>query len=498
MTKKENIFKLWFISLIILLGFDFKPVFSYISLPLKYLPKKHYKFLQTDNIINKPELVIKDLFYKRLITNITIGTPEKSQMLFIDTNDNDFYLTSLNPTSKSKEGYSFSLFYDFGENLFYNESESSSYVLEECHEDGFNDYKEICFAKELIKFDFGSHTSVKKFPIKVAKGEDEPIPGVIGLSINNSKTYSLKSFLSELKSENLIKDYYFFFDCEKFYPLQSLIKGNLIIGDLPHNIFPDKYSTKDFVTMELDSNNSCWTFNIDKIEMESNNTKKDIQMNNTKVHVFYEFYNVIGTTEFIDEIKELFLKKLMEQNKCFRGKFSQNLFPHKDLNFFYCLFSVENILIEHLSGIKFYSKSLNYTFELTKDELYYKKGRYIYLNILHFNNLYTDWIVGQMLTSKYHFVFNTNTSEISFYKKLNNDINTDNNDNDGNSPIDGDNRTKILSIVIMVSSCLLIIGIIIGIVILIKFLKNKRKKRVDELNDDEYDYTAKIDDININ
>ena len=110
MTKKENIFKLWFISLIILLGFVYKPVFSYISLPLKYLPKKHYKFLQTDNIINKPELVIKDLFYKRLITNLTIGTPEKSQMLFIDTNDNDFYLTSLNPTSKSKEVYSFSLF----------------------------------------------------------------------------------------------------------------------------------------------------------------------------------------------------------------------------------------------------------------------------------------------------------------------------------------------------------------------------------------------------
>ena len=498
MTKKENIFKLWFISLLILLGFDFKPIVSYISLPLKYLPKKHYKFLQTDDLINKPELVIKDLFYKRLITHLNIGTPEKSQMLLLDTSDNDFYFTSLNPTSKSKGRYSFSLFYDFGENLFYNESESSSYILEECHEDGFHDYKEICFAKELIKFNFGNHNTTKQFPIKVAKGEDEPIPGVIGLSINNSNANSLKSFLSELKSENLINDYYFFLDYEKFYPLNSLIKGNLIIGDLPHDIFPDKYSKEDFVTMEKDSNNSCWTYNVDKIEMESNNTKKDIQINNTKVHVFYEFYNVIGTTEFINEITKLFLKKIMEQNKCFRGKFSQNLFPHKDLTFFYCLISVENILIENLSGIKFYSKSLNLTFELTKDELYYKKGRYIYLTILHFNKLYTDWIVGQMITSKYHFVFNTNTSEISFYKKVNNDINTDNTDIDGKSSIDGDNRTKILSIIILVSSCLLFIGIIVGIVILIKFLKNKRKKRVDELNDDEYDYTSKIDNININ
>ena len=311
MNDKQNSFKFGFISLLILLVFDFNPVFSYISLPLEYLPKKNYQFLKTDNLINKPELVMKDLFYKRLITHLNIGTPEKNQMMLIDTNDNDFYFTSLNPPSDSKGGYKFSQFYDFGENLFYNESESSSYILEQCHEDTYHGYKEICFAKELIKFNFGNYTSVENFPIKVAKGEDEPIPGVIGLSINDSMAYTLRSFLSELKLTNLINDYYFFFDYEKFYPLNSIIKGNLILGDLPHNIFPDKYSKEDFVTMKKTSSSSFWTHNMNKIEVQTNNTKKDIQITNTKVHTFYEFYNVIGTLEFIKQIKELFLDELI-------------------------------------------------------------------------------------------------------------------------------------------------------------------------------------------
>ena len=314
--------------------------------------------------------------------------------------------------------------------------------------------------------------------------------------------YTLRSFLSELKLTNLINDYYFFFDYEKFYPLNSIIKGNLILGDLPHNIFPDKYSKEDFVTMKKTSSSSFWTHNMNKIEVQTNNTKKDIQITNTKVHTFYEFYNVIGTLEFIKQIKELFLDELIENKKCFRGKFTQNLFSYDDINFFYCDISVENILIQNLSGIKFYSKDFDYTFELTKDELYYKKGKYIYLTVLYFNHLYNDWIVGQMFTSKYNFVFNTDTREIGFYKKVNNVIhndNTDNNNNsDGNSLINGENKIKMLTIIIIISSCILIIGIVIGLVIGIKFLKNKRKKRADELIDDEYEYTSKTEDNNIN
>ena len=493
MQNKGNIFKFGFISLLILLSLNFKPSNSYIVLPLEYLPKSNYKFLPKEDYSDKPEIIMKELYYKRLITYLNIGTPLKSQMMFIDTDTSRFFLTSLNPPFKSHEEPKISEFYEFGENLFFNESESSSYKEEQCKEHD-QEYKEVCFAKDQIKFNFGNYSSSFDFPIKVFKGEDERIPGMIGLAINSSIIYGTKDLISELKLYNFIKDYYYFFDIEKVSPLNSEIKGNLIIGDLPHNIFPDKYPKEEFINLKYHSDSPFWSYEMKKIQAESK-TKNDIQITNTKIHTFYEFYHVIGTTEFWNELRELFLNKLEKENKCFLGKFSQNMYSFDDLNFYYCDISVEKILLDNLSGIKFYPKNSDFVFELTKDELYYKKGKYIYFNILFFKHQYNDWILGQIFSLKYHFVFNTDTRQIGFYKKVNftNDDNPTNNELNG-----GKSNKKIWTFIIITAFIFIIIGIIIGIVIGIKFLAKRRKKKAKELVDEDYDYIPKNEENVVN
>ena len=501
MTNKGNIFKFSFISLVIILSFDIKSSFSYVLLPLEYLPKEYYKFLPKEDYSNKPEMVMKELYYKRLLTNLYIGTPQKSQMMLIDTDSFEFYFTSLNPPNISHKEYKISDFYEFGENLFFNESESSSYKEEKCLEHDYEDYDEICYSKDKIKFNFGNYTSVIDFPIKILKGEDERIPGLIGLSVNGTIAYGSKNLLTELKLYKLIKDYYYFFDCEQFSPINSQIKGNLVIGDLPHNIFPDKYSSEDYVLIKNNGDSSFWTFHMKKVEVGSN-SKKEIQISNTKVHTFYEFYHVIGTPEFMKEMSALFFNKLIQENKCFKGKFSQNLFSFDELNFYYCDLSVENILYDNLYSIKFHSKNTDYIFELTKEELYYKKGSYIYFNILFFEHQYNDWILGQMFTSKYHFVFHTDSRQIGFYKRVNNNKKEDEEEitekkSEGILKIGTENK-KILTFMIITAFVFIIIGIIIGIVIGIKFLKKRRKKKADELVDDDYDYTPKNENNVVN
>ena len=84
-------------------------------------------------------------------------------------------------------------------------------------------------AKDKIKFNFGSYQKTVDFPLKILKGEDESFPGKIGLSVNSTMAYGTQNLLSELKLYNLINDYYFFFDFSKFSPLNSQIKGNLVI-----------------------------------------------------------------------------------------------------------------------------------------------------------------------------------------------------------------------------------------------------------------------------
>lgn len=489
MQNKGNIFNFGFISFVLLLTLNFKPSISYIILPLEYLPKEHYKFIPKEDYSNNPNLIMKELFYKRLITYLKIGTPQKNQMMFIDSDNFEFYLTSPNPPHISHKEYKISQFYEFGEKFFYNESESSSYKEEDCIEHKQDDYDELCYSKDKIKFNFGDHTSVIDFPIKVFKGEDERIPGLIGLSVNGTVAYGSKNFLTELKLFNLIKDYYYFFDFEKISPFNSNINGNLVIGDLPHNIFPDKYSKDDYVNLKTNADSSFWTYHMKSIKIESN-AKKDIQIANTKIHTFYEFYHVIGTPEFWAQMKELFLDKLKNENKCFIGTFSQNLFSYDDVNFYYCDISVENVLYENLNSIKFYPKSSDFVFELTKDELYFKKGDYIYLNILFFNHQYNDWILGQIFTSKYHFVFHTDRGQISFYKK----VNVKNNDNI--TIIKGESNTKVLTFMVVTAFVFIVIGIIIGFVMGIKFLKKRKKKKAEELVDDDYEYSPKNENEN--
>ena len=481
MLHRGNTFKIWLYILFLINTISKNN--SYIVLPLEYLPKENYRFIREPDPSNEIGNIMKQIYFKRLITHINIGTPEKKQMMLIDTDSSRFYLSSPNPSSKSKKDIKLSEFYYFGEKLYFNETESTSYIKGEVKDIKYDNYDELWLSKDKINFNFGNYTSKVEFPIKLMKNEDMPIPGTIGLNVNNSHSYYLKSFLSELKLANLINDYYYFFDFSKWSPLDYNIKCNLIIGDLPHNVFPEKYSKEDYVKIQENADSSFWTHSMKKIVVGSK-TKEDIQITNTKTHFFYEFYNVIGTPEFRNEINELFFAKLIKEKKCFKGKFSQNIYSTDDLFFYYCNIEIENILLDNIYNIKFISKTFGFTFELTKNELYYKQGKYIYFTILFFEHQYNNWILGQMFTSKYHFVFHTDSRQISFYKKAK--INEEENI----IPfIDNKNNGKIWTFIILISFVFIFIGIIIGIVIGIKFLKNKQKRRAQELIDEDYDYT---------
>ena len=232
-----------------------------------------------------------------------------------------------------------------------------------------------------------------------------------------------------------------------------------------------------------------------KIEVLSK-LKNDIQIENTNVQLFYQIYNIIGTQEFRYEIRDLFLDKLIKEKKCFIGKFSQNLYSFENVTFYYCDINIEKILIDNLSSMKFYISSSEKPFELTKDELYFKKGNYIYFNILFIDNQYNNWILGQIFTSKYHMVFHTDTGRISYYKKVN--IREEENETNKNDIVEENGNKKIWTFIIATAFVFVILGIIIGIVIGIKFLKKRRSKRAQELVDDDYDYTSKNEDSIVN
>ena len=126
-----------------------------------------------------------------------------------------------------------------------------------------------------------------------------------------------------------------------------------------------------------------------------------------------------------------------------------------------------------MPSIKFFSNALNYTFEITKDELFIIKENYIYLKILFPITKQQDYfILGRSFTLKYPFVFNPDLKQIGFYKRI---INKKKNFNNWN----------LIKVIIIIIACILLI--IIGIKIGKHLYGIKRKKRAMEL-DEEYEY----------
>ena len=158
------------------------------------------------------------------------------------------------------------------------------------------------------------------------------------------------------------------------------------------------------------------------------------------------------------------------------------------MTFFYCNISVKNILYENIKSIKFFSFELSYIFELTKEELFYIKDDYIYFNIIFSENTFNYWMIGQIFTTKYNFVFNTDTKQIGFYYKEN--IIS----NEREKKLEKKNSNDIFIIIaIIIAIIFMCFGLIIGRTI----FGLKRKIIVNELIEEQnYEYKTYINNVN--
>ena len=78
----------------------------------------------------------------------------------------------------------------------------------------------------------------------------------------------------------------------------------------------------------------------------------------------------------------LFLFEYIDTEYCFSSTFSQYYVYSYELTYYYCYANITNILYKAIPSINFYSSDLNYTFELTSEELFTVKDGYIYIRIL--------------------------------------------------------------------------------------------------------------------
>ena len=140
--------------------------------------------------------------------------------------------------------------------------------------------------------------------------------------------------------------------------------------------------------------------------------------------------------------------------------------------------------IKSFPPIYFYHSELNKTFVLGYNDLFYKENNRFYFLVIYSSFSGSYWKLGKPFLKKYQITLDLDSKKIYFYNVLKKDNEEKNIDKKYNQNL------KEILLIIFCSILLIILAIV-----LIKGIKKNRKKRANELKDDDYEYMG-IDNEN--
>lgn len=319
---------------------------------------------------------------------------------------------------------------------------------------------------------------------------------LIGLGKPDINSKDGVNFINELKRIEAINDYSYTY---KFITSSS---AQLIIGGLPHEYYNNSKFYKQYQYFKVNSlthndNNLPWSISFNKIFLEKKDKEIFNIQNNVKSYILPHLGFIIGTTQYKKIIMENYFNSLINEGICKLEKTNNiniHLFDLKNENFEIFTCDANKIKDIHKSSfpfIKFQQNDYGFIFNFSFYFLFVEfKETYYFLIIFpeetYINN---DWYLGIPFLRRYQFIFNYDSKTIGFYNeniKEKNETNITDSNPDLNS-----NNNSYIRIIIEVSIGVLLIALIFVAFIVGRKLNNQRKKRANELMDDNYEYLTK-------
>lgn len=436
-----------------------------------------------------------DFIERDFYTTIDIGTPPQKIFTLISSNGHIFSLSSedynpkyfeLNDDLKSilKEGFSPSL--------------SSSFKKIK----NITIYSKIPKNKSIITESFLLYNNYEKSKVKIDEMkiiyEEDRINQkyiIIGLNYDTSNK-EIPYIINELKRLNITNDYNWSF---KF---NSKTKGQFIIGSLPHNSENNKkYIPNDYSKIESASAGDYsypWSIYFDRLYFMNNNNKYIISQI-TKCSFVPTLGFIIGNSNYKKLILENYFNELIDNNICQLEKTEITQYNQSNIfygtngvyEFFTCdknkFENEKNNYKKKFMPLLFDSAKQNYTFNLNDNDLFMEINNKYYFLVAFPENIddsyYIHCFLGLPFYQKYRLVFNFDSKTIGFYNNYIDEGNKGNKGNDGNKS-KGKNYIRII-VEVIICFFLIVIAFFIG-----KIINEKRKKRANELNDENYEYIS--------
>ena len=508
-NNKMNITPIFHIFLILI-----SLIFTYNSLvifPFKVNTIKEIQF-KDYNSTN----FISDYFHIDFYANLITGIPSKSILTLLDTQSHIFEFVDnfLNKKSLdeivdpeksiSKNTYDYSQSHSFQNisKIHYSNIELKTASL--CSET-FLLYQDLLMEKT---------TPVQNVKFIIDDGLGTNLHIKLGLNKPTTKDYQgPPHFIQSLLDSGAIKEQSWTF---KFL---SENDGLFILGEEPHmyqDISKDKKYQRQYYfetsSLNIKDYHNPWPISAKKVFMKDNNGEDIIINENKACYLNYNLGFIIGTQEYREYIKKNFFNELLDLNICsydfvhFTGPnfIESRYYVISCDKYKFKLNDFKKQYYEAFPNLYLFIYDYNYNFELTKEDLFTEVNDKLYFMIIFERTIFEhpelgNWNLGFPFLKKYEFVHNYEKETIGFYipyveeeeKKEEADKNDKNNEKESE---DTDKKYVVIIIIgVIVAIILMIAAFLIG-----KNMYQNRKHRVNELKDEDFDYSATNNEKPIN
>ena len=362
---------------------------------------------------------------------LEIGTPPQKVNLRLESHLYQFFIIS----SQIKSDI-----------IKFNETLSSSFHKLSEKEMGMrvSGMKKGYLIEESLKI---NNKQINNISLMLATEIDNIERGALGLRlIKDPEKGFIASFIYQIKSLCNLDNYGFylnFFDDDN---------GEIIIGTYPH-LINKTYNEKNFIHKNtgMKDNTLYWIIDFDILRYDNEIIKDAL---NFKGFIEVEFGLISAPYKMQFYFKDNYLNISFCKSELISNYYIYNC----DLNY----------KIENLKNLSFQIKGINYSFNLTYQDLFIKKNnKYVFVIVFTNNEEIKDWVMGEKFLRKYQLIFDLDRKIIGFYTPQ----------NDSSNPF----IIKFLLITFILITILLLIYIFFR-------LKKPRKIRANELLDDNYDY----------
>ena len=448
---------------------------KYILLPFSIQKEKEY----SSKNYNK-EIFILNNFYKNITFEFYIGNPpQKSQGIILD--DNLCF-----ELKKEEDLYNYNNFFNYINNKYKPIDSSTFSVINK--ELRWTKGEYMILGTEIFKFENNNEYYNLSFLFKKTNEENINIEEIknqkyiVKFGMNVLTSFSgdeCPNFISTIKNKAHLNKYLI------SYAFTNSDKGYLVIGDELYNYNPKKYHESQHNAVYY---SAFLAVNHYKEIIIDTNNSRNITLNLTYAVLKYDLGIIIGTSHYKQIIEEIFFNKYISDNICQVNVVNLNSTDH------YYVYSCnqKNFDIKIFPKIIFSSRSYLFDFELNYNDLFVKKydNKYYFLvlfkvypetNNTNNTNTKENWIMGEPFYKKYYFTLNIDSRMLGFYNP--------NLDYEEEEEITSKNDKKFIFIIgfiiigFIFFFCLMFLSFYLGMQI-----KKRRKKRANELNEDNYEY----------